>query len=75
MSDTQTKPEARPKAINEYCPWSGKPVDAQSLTLYRGHVVGFCNTGCRDKFVDATRLFDAAIDAEASISSNPQETS
>ena len=28
----------------------GKPVSADSLTLYRGKVVGFCNTGCRDKF-------------------------
>ncbi|MEH6665521.1 MAG: hypothetical protein V7678_11765 [Brevundimonas sp.] len=48
-------------AVNETCPWSGKPVSADSLTLYRGHVVGFCNPGCRDKFDAATRMFDAAI--------------
>ena len=48
--------------INEVCPWSGKPVSADSLTLYRGHVVGFCNTGCRDKFDAAARTFDAAIE-------------
>ena len=48
-------------AINETCPWSGKPVSADSLTLYRGHVVGFCNSGCRDKFEAATRMFDAVI--------------
>ena len=32
--------------VNAVCPWSGKPVSADSLTLYRGHVVGFCNPGC-----------------------------
>ena len=48
--------------INETCPWSGKPVSADSLSRYRGQVVGFCNTGCRDKFDAATRAFDAQID-------------
>jgi len=48
-------------AVNDVCPWSGKPVSADSLTRYRGHVVGFCNPGCRDKFETATRAFDAAI--------------
>lgn len=48
-------------AVNETCPWSGKPISADSLTLYRGHVVGFCNPGCRDKFETATRAFDTAI--------------
>ena len=48
--------------INRTCPWSGKPVSADSLTLYRGQVVGFCNTGCRDKFDAAARTFDAAIE-------------
>ena len=37
-------------AINRYCPRSGKPVAADSLTEYRGHTVGFCNPGCRDSF-------------------------
>ena len=48
--------------VNEICPWSGKPVSADSLTRYRGQVVGFCNPGCRDKFDAATRAFDAVID-------------
>ena len=48
-------------AINGICPWSGKPVRADSLTLYRGHVVGFCNPGCRDKFDAATEMFDGRI--------------
>lgn len=47
--------------MNDVCPWSGKPVSADSLTTYRGAVVGFCNTGCRDKFDAATRAFDARI--------------
>lgn len=48
--------------VNEVCPWSGDPVSADSLTLYRGRVVGFCNTGCRDKFEKAVAMFDDAID-------------
>ena len=48
--------------VNDICPWSGKPVSADSLTLYRGEVVGFCNTGCRDKFEAATKHFEAAMD-------------
>jgi hypothetical protein len=47
--------------VNDVCPWSGKPVSADSLTTYQGEVVGFCNSGCRDKFETATRAFDAAI--------------
>lgn len=43
--------------INETCPWSGKPVSADSLTTYDGDVVGFCNTGCRDKFDAALSHF------------------
>lgn len=49
-------------AVNALCPWSGDPISADGLTLYRGKVVGFCNSGCRDKFEKATSHFDAAID-------------
>ena len=48
--------------VNERCPWSGDPVSADSLTVYKGKVVGFCNTGCRDKFDAATSAFDAKIE-------------
>ncbi len=48
--------------VNALCPWSGKPVSADSLTLYRGKVVGFCNPGCTEKFEKAASAFDAAID-------------
>ena len=49
--------------VNDVCPWSGKPVSADSLTQYRGQTVGFCNTGCRDKFEAATHAFDAKIES------------
>jgi hypothetical protein len=47
--------------VNAVCPWSGKPVAADSLTRYRGRVVGFCNPGCRDKFDRAVDMFEAAL--------------
>ena len=47
-------------AVNETCPWSGKPVSPDALTLYNGAVVGFCNPGCRDKFQTALAHFEAA---------------
>ena len=49
--------------INAVCPWSGKPVAADSLTLYRGNVVGFCNPGCRDKFDRAAGMFESVLPA------------
>jgi hypothetical protein len=56
--------------INERCPRSGKAVVADSLAEYRGYVVGFCNTHCRDDFAgnvadrpEDRGAFDAAITA------------
>lgn len=51
--------------LNETCPWSGKPVAADSLTDYRGHTVGFCNPGCRDKFRVALQFFDGLMETPA----------
>jgi hypothetical protein len=48
-------------AVNETCPWSGKPIAADSLTRYAGAVVGFCNPGCRDKFEKAVNHFEGAL--------------
>nr|WP_047165721.1 glutathione S-transferase [Sphingomonas sp. Y57] len=48
-------------AVNETCPWSGDPISADALTVYKGAVVGFCNPGCRDKFEQATAAFDLAL--------------
>ena len=59
-----TSPLLLEDCVNTHCPWSGEPVSADSLTLYRGKVVGFCNTGCRDKFEAATRAFDSAIESQ-----------
>jgi len=47
--------------VNTHCPWSGKPVSSDALTLYKDHIVGFCNTGCRDKFEKALGHFDGHI--------------
>ncbi len=58
MADTTLRIE---DAVNETCPWSGKPIAADSLTLYRGQVIGFCNPGCRDKFEAAIDHFEKAL--------------
>ncbi|MEM9220587.1 MAG: YHS domain-containing protein [Cyanobacteria bacterium P01_F01_bin.150] len=38
------------KAINKFCPRSGKPVQPDSLATYRGQTVGFCNPVCSNEF-------------------------
>ncbi len=55
-------------AINTNCPWSGKPIQADSLTSYKDKLIGFCNPGCRDKFAadpesfpEVVALIDAAL--------------
>ncbi|MDB5365643.1 MAG: glutathione S-transferase [Rhodospirillales bacterium] len=47
---------------NEVCPFSGKPVVADSLTRFEGRVVGFCNPGCRDKFAREPSAYPAAVE-------------
>ncbi|MEM6743062.1 MAG: glutathione S-transferase, partial [Pseudomonadota bacterium] len=37
--------------VNAACPYSGRPVAADSLAEIEGRVVGFCNPFCRDKSV------------------------
>jgi hypothetical protein len=56
--------------VNDHCPWSGDPVVEDSLTVYKGRVVGFCNTGCRDKFEKAITMFESSLNAgsDASLS-------
>ncbi|HEX8248112.1 MAG TPA: hypothetical protein VF599_08075 [Pyrinomonadaceae bacterium] len=49
------------KPINKYCPRSGERVAADSLTAYKGFVVGFCNPHCRDDF-------------QANVSTRPNDT-
>lgn len=60
-------------AVNEICPWSGKPIAADSLTLYRGAVVGFCNPGCKQKFETAVRAFEDALQARRAESAGNSE--
>ena len=50
-------------AIDEACPWSGKPIAADSPTRHNGAVVGFRNPGRRDTFERAVRSFEAALQA------------
>lgn len=57
------------ECVNPTCPFSGKPVEPDSLTLYRDRTVGFCNPDCRDKFADdpddypdAKKILDGFID-------------
>lgn len=49
------------ESINTHCPWSGESIDLDSLTLYEGNVVGFCNTGCRDAFAKAIALLEQEL--------------
>lgn len=60
-------------AVNETCPWSGKPISGDSLTLYRERVVGFCNPGCRDKFEIAVRHFEAALQADLRLAEHARQ--
>jgi len=50
-------------AVNSICPWSGKDISTDSLTLYKEQVVGFCNPGCRDKFDRAVNAFEDCLEA------------
>ena len=53
--------------INDLCPFSGKPVEPDSLTRHDGRVVGFCNPGCRDKFAAEPQRFPEALAAFAAL--------
>ncbi|WP_375456421.1 glutathione S-transferase [uncultured Methylobacterium sp.] len=55
-------------AVNETCPWSGRPIAADSLTLYNGAVVGFCEPDCRDRFARALSAFEDALQARRAAS-------
>lgn len=46
----KVRPGNKISAINTTCPRSGKPIKPDSLAIYKGHIVGFCNTHCRDDF-------------------------
>lgn len=46
--------------VTEICLWSRQPVQADQLTLYCGHLIGFCKSGCHDKVDSFPRRFEAA---------------
>ncbi len=58
MTDTPLSIE---DAVNETCPWSGKPIAADALTTYRDAVVGFGAPDLRDRFEAAVKQFEQAI--------------
>lgn len=46
-------------SVNSTCPFSKEAIRSDSLALYSGGVVGFCNPDCRDKFVRSPASFAA----------------
>ena len=62
------QPPSLADCVNRTCPWSGKPVQADSLTRLGDIVVGFCNPGCRDKFETAISHFDKATQSRQTAS-------
>jgi|GEM_PF-3509978 hypothetical protein len=44
-------------AVNETCPWSGKPVHPAAVLIHQDRVVGFCSQSHRDKFARAIEHF------------------
>lgn len=47
--------------INDVCPVSGRPIAADALMLYRGHVVGFADRSLRDAFRATLVAVETAI--------------
>ncbi|MDF2231384.1 glutathione S-transferase [Albimonas sp. CAU 1670] len=45
------RPDEGRTPVNEACPYSGRPVAADSLAEIDGRAIGFCNPFCRDKSV------------------------
>ncbi len=41
--------DAEGPSLNDLCPYSGNPVDVQSIAVIDGLRIGYCNQGCRDK--------------------------
>ncbi|MFV2035424.1 MAG: glutathione S-transferase, partial [Halocynthiibacter sp.] len=48
-------------AINQTCPYSGKPVSRDALARINGHIIGFCNTFCRDTTVADPEAWPATM--------------
>ena len=49
------------ECINPTCPISGRPVEPDSLTMYKDHTVGFSNPDSRDEFAAAPDDFPDAV--------------
>jgi len=47
--------------VNDVCPWTGQPVAADALMLYRGRVIGFADPRARDRFRAAVVALETAL--------------
>ena len=48
-------------AINQICPFSGKPVSSEGLVQVDGSTLGFCNRFCRDKVASDPEAWPEAM--------------
>ncbi|MDG1972105.1 MAG: glutathione S-transferase [Paracoccaceae bacterium] len=56
-------------ALNDACPYSGKPVDAGSIAEIDGLKIGYCNPFCRDKSVADVEAWPASVQLMADLRS------
>ena len=56
------RPVSGVEPVNDACPYSGKPVRADSLAEIDGVVIGYCNTFCRDKTVADAEAWPATVE-------------
>jgi hypothetical protein len=60
-SPPATAPAPGGATLNERCPWSGRPVDREAVTDYKGQQVGFCSNAHRDEFAAAVAVFEERL--------------
>jgi glutathione S-transferase len=56
-------------ALNDACPYSGKPVDAGSIAEIDGLKIGYCNPFCRNKSVADVEAWPASVQLMADLRS------
>ena len=54
-------------AMNDACPYSGKPVDPESIADIDGLKIGYCNKFCRDKSVVDAEAWPASVQLMADL--------
>ena len=61
----------RREPANHACPYSGRPVAADSIAEIDGHVIGYCNTFCRDKSVADAEAWPQTVALLATLNRKP----